>query len=100
MKLSIVTKEMSFQLLLEDWQDPAFRIGVGRSFHQPGMVNVNVLESDFEPLCDGTTRRRSIADLADYNNIHYHSKFCGQNFLKKSLRPTKETMIHFAEQKE
>ncbi len=27
------------------------------------MVNENVLESDFEPLCDGTTRRRSLADL-------------------------------------
>ncbi len=36
---------------------------MGRSFHQPGMVNENVLESDFEPLCDGTTRRRSLADL-------------------------------------
>ncbi len=23
----------------------------------------NVLESDFVPLCDGTTRRRSLADL-------------------------------------
>ncbi len=43
-------KEMSFQLL-------------GRSFHQPGTVNENVLESDFEPLCDGTTRRHSLADL-------------------------------------
>ncbi len=38
-------------------------MGVGRSFHQPGMVNENVLESDFEPLCDGTTRRRSLVDL-------------------------------------
>ncbi len=38
-------------------------MGVGRSFHQPEMVNENVLESDFEPLCDGTTRRRSLADL-------------------------------------
>ncbi len=38
-------------------------MGVGRSFHQPGMVNENVLENDFEPLCDGTTRRRSLADL-------------------------------------
>ncbi len=28
---------------------------MGRSFHQPGMVNKNVMESDFEPLCDGTT---------------------------------------------
>ncbi len=37
--------------------------GVGRLFHHPGMVNENVLESDFEPLCDGTTRRRSLADL-------------------------------------
>ncbi len=44
-------------------RDPAFRMGVGRPFHQPGMVNENVLESDFEPLCDGTTRRRSQADL-------------------------------------
>ncbi len=38
---------------------PGFTPMVGRSFHQPGMVNENVLESDFEPLCDGTMRRRS-----------------------------------------
>ncbi len=57
-------KEMSFQLFsLKIDRDPAFRMGVGRSFHQPGMVNENVLESDFEPLCDGTMRRRSLADL-------------------------------------
>ncbi len=31
--------------------------------HQPRMVNENVLESDFELLCDGTTRRCSLADL-------------------------------------
>ncbi len=36
---------------------------MGRSFHRPGTVKENVLESDFEPLCDGTTRRRSLADL-------------------------------------
>ncbi len=36
---------------------------VGSSFHQPGTVNENVLESDFESLCDGTTRRHSLADL-------------------------------------
>ncbi len=30
-------------------RDPEFRIGVGRSFHQSGMVDENVLESDFEP---------------------------------------------------
>ncbi len=40
---------MSFQLLIEVDRDPAFRMGVGRSFHQPGTVNENVLESDFEP---------------------------------------------------
>ncbi len=37
-------------------------MGVGRSFQQPGTVNENVLESDFEPLCDGTTRCCSLAD--------------------------------------
>ncbi len=36
---------------------------MGRSFQQPGTVKENVLESDFDPLCDGTTRRRSLADL-------------------------------------
>ncbi len=36
---------------------------MGSSFHQPGTVNENVLESDFVPLCDGTTRRCSLADL-------------------------------------
>ncbi len=41
----------------------SFRIGVGSSFHQAGTVNENFLESDFVPLCDGTTRRRSLADL-------------------------------------
>ncbi len=44
-------------------RDPAFLIGVGRLFHHPGTVNENVLESDFEPLYDCTTRRRSLADL-------------------------------------
>ncbi len=46
---------------------------MGRSFHRPGTVNENVLESDFEPLCDGTTRRRSLADLrlTQNNSILY-----------------------------
>ncbi len=48
---------------LENFQDSAFRMGVGGSFHQPGTVNENVLESDFVLLCDGTTRRRSLIDL-------------------------------------
>ncbi len=37
---------MSFQSCLKIDRDPAFRIGVGRSFHQPGTVNENVLETD------------------------------------------------------
>ncbi len=37
--------------------------GGGVAFHQPGTVNENVLESDFVPLCDDTTRRHSLADL-------------------------------------
>ncbi len=36
---------------------------VGSSFNQPGTVNENVLESGFVSLCEGTTRRRSLADL-------------------------------------
>ncbi len=40
-------KEMSFSCCLKIDRDPAFRIGVRRSFHQPGVVNENVLESDF-----------------------------------------------------
>jgi len=42
-------------------RDPAVQMRGGRSFHRPGTVNENVLESDFVPLCDGTTRRRSLA---------------------------------------
>ncbi len=30
---------------------------MGKSFHQLGTVNENVLESDFEPLCDGYHHR-------------------------------------------
>ncbi len=40
-------------------RDSAFWIGVGSSFHQPGTVNKKVLESDFVPLCEGTTRCHS-----------------------------------------
>ncbi len=49
---------------------------MGRSFHRPGTVKENVLESDFEPLCDGTTRRRSLADLKFTFTFsrHFYSK--------------------------
>ncbi len=63
MKSSIVERDEFFSCCLKVDRDPAFRIGVGRSFQQPGMVNENVLERDFEPLCDGTTRRCSLAEL-------------------------------------
>ncbi len=56
-------EEMSFQVSLENCQELSIPDGVRSSFHQPGTVNENVLESDFVPLCDGTTRRCSLADL-------------------------------------
>ncbi len=58
-----MTEEKSFQVLLENCQGFSVPDEGGGSFHQPGTVNENVLESDFVPLCDGTTRRRSLADL-------------------------------------
>uniref|UniRef100_A0A9J8BZV4 Fish-egg lectin-like n=1 Tax=Cyprinus carpio carpio TaxID=630221 RepID=A0A9J8BZV4_CYPCA len=44
---------MCFQLLLENCQGFSIPDGVGRSFHQPRMVNENVLESEFVPLWMG-----------------------------------------------
>ncbi len=35
---------------------------IGRSFHQLETVKEKVRESDFVPLWDGTTRRRSLAE--------------------------------------
>ncbi len=55
MKSSRVERDEFFSCCLKIDRDPAFRIGVGRSFHQSGLVKENVLESDFEPLCDDTT---------------------------------------------
>ncbi len=62
MKSSSVERDV-FGCCLKIDRNPAFQMGVGRSFHRPDMENDNVLESDFEPLCDGTTRRRSLADI-------------------------------------
>ncbi len=62
-KSSSVERDEFFRCCLKIDGDPAARMRVERSFHQPGTVNENVLESDFEPLCDGTTRLRSLADL-------------------------------------
>ncbi len=44
---------------------------MGSSFHQPGTVNENVLESDFVPLCDGTMRRHSLADLRLLEGMYF-----------------------------
>ncbi len=60
---------MSFQVSLEIVRDSAFRMRVVSSFHQPGTVNENVLESDFLPLCDGTTRCRSLTDLRNLEGM-------------------------------
>ncbi|MGL5582145.1 MAG: hypothetical protein ACRDCE_14475, partial [Cetobacterium sp.] len=42
--------------------DSAVRIAIGKSFHQVGTVQEKVRDSDFVPLWDGTTRRRSLAE--------------------------------------
>ena len=44
------------------FEDDLRLIELGRSFHQLGPVQEKVHESDFEPLWDGTTRRRSLAE--------------------------------------
>ncbi len=43
-------------------KDSAARIELGRSFHQMGIVNEKVSESDFVPLWDGTVMRCSLAE--------------------------------------
>ncbi len=48
----MLSKEMSFEYC----QGFGVPDGVGRSFHQQGTVNENVMESDFVPPYDGTTR--------------------------------------------
>ncbi len=46
-------------------------------------VKENVLESDFEPLCDGTTRRRSL----EAQMIIITSK-CNQNYKPTKMQTT------------
>ncbi len=43
-------------------KDSTARIELGRSFHQEGIFNLKVCESDFVPLWDGTIMRRSFAE--------------------------------------
>ncbi len=49
---------MSFQVSLENCQGLSIPDRGGKF-----TVNENVLERDCVPLCDGTTRRHSLADL-------------------------------------
>ncbi len=56
-------KEMSFSCCLKFDRDPAFRMGVGRSFHRPGTVKENVLRVILSLSVMDPTRRRSLADL-------------------------------------
>ncbi len=65
-------KKLVFRCRLKIVRDSAFRIGLGSLFHQPGTMNETVLESDFVPLCDGTTRRHSLADLRLLEGMYCH----------------------------
>ncbi len=70
---------------------------MGRSFHQPGMVKENVLESDFEPLCDGTTRRLSLADLRLLEGMKHHSlrQKCHTEHIVQQLLSAKSEFFSF-----
>ncbi len=57
---------------------------MGRSFHQPGTVNENVLESDFEPLCDGTTRRRSHGNGKHADHFRFVVDACSELNLRQA----------------
>ncbi len=52
-----------FSCLLNIIRDSVCQMGMERSFHQQGIMNKNVLESDFAPHCDGTMRQCSLTDL-------------------------------------
>ncbi len=41
---------------------------MGSSFQQPGTVKENVLESDFEPLCEASLTRGSQTSGGDVNS--------------------------------
>ncbi len=55
--------ERAFSCRLRIVGDSTFWKGMGTSFHQPGMVKENVLESDFVLLCGGTMAQCSLVDL-------------------------------------
>ncbi len=56
-------EEMSFQVSLENCKGFSILDGGGNFFPPARNVNENILESDFVPLCDGTTRHRSLTAL-------------------------------------
>ncbi len=57
------TEDMSFQVSLENCQGFSILDEGGKFIPPVRTVNENVLNSDFEPLCDGTTRRCSQISL-------------------------------------
>ncbi len=61
---------MRFQLLLEGLQESSLPNGGGKIIPAAKNVNENVLESDFKPLCDATTRRCPLADLRLLERVH------------------------------
>ncbi len=61
-----MTEEMSFKCCLQIVRDSAFRMGVGSSFHQPGTVNENVLESDFVSLSVMAPRGDARSQISDF----------------------------------
>ncbi len=67
----VMTEEMCFQVSLENSQGSIIP-GWGWEVHS---VNENVLESDFASLCDGTMRRRLLADLRLLEGM-YQLKIC------------------------
>ncbi len=72
-KSQVASKETSLQLLLEGLQESSLPDGGGKIIPAAKNVNENVLESDFKPLCEVTTRRCSLSDprlLERKHNTH------------------------------
>ncbi len=70
----MLMEKMSFQLFLEYCQGFASWMGLERSFHKQGAMKEKVLERDFVPLCDGTTRRRSFTDRRISDGMKTHKR--------------------------
>ncbi len=58
------------------WKWSGIRIldGLEISFHEQGAVKEKVLERDFVPLYDGTTRRHSFTDCRIWDGMKTHKR--------------------------